>query len=77
MDIASRSKDKRAPMNDFISNETRFENSLKFTPIWLEAFIITSIVWAFGGLFKEEARKRLDQKLKEKINNCKSDFATY
>ena len=32
--------DARLAVNDYINSDTRFENSLKFLPIWTEAFII-------------------------------------
>lgn len=40
----------RLAYNDFISNETRNENSLKFVPLWCEAFVITAISSTFGAI---------------------------
>ena len=40
-------KKKRLPRCNFIDSELRYENALKFTPIWLEAFVVFSIVWTF------------------------------
>jgi hypothetical protein len=50
---------------------------MKFTPVWIEAFIIFSAVWTFGSILNETGKKDLDQRMKESINKCKSDFVTY
>ncbi len=63
--------------NDFYNNESRFENSLKFLPIWAEAFVITSLVWTFAPIFSKKARGTLSEALKARILGCKSDFGTY
>lgn len=68
---------KRIVTTDFVGNEARYENSLKFLPIWLEAFILTAIAHSFGPVMKPNARKRLWDGLKVKYDQCKSDFATY
>lgn len=63
--------------NDFSSNDSRIENSLKFLPLWIEAFIITSLALSFGPILNKSARTRLSEKLKVKYEERKSDFATY
>ena len=73
----SKSADTRLAHNDFFNSEARLENSLKFLPIWSEAFVITSIAWTFGPIFNKRARKELAEALKVKILECKSDFGTY
>lgn len=55
----------------------RIENSLKFIPMWLEAFTIMSLAWTFQPLLKEKARKELAERIEAKINEGKSDFASY
>ena len=49
--------DARLAHNDFYNLESRQENSLKYLPIWSEAFVITSIVWTFASVLKKPARK--------------------
>ena len=49
----------RIPHTDFVTSESRYENSLKFLPIWLEAFVITSMALTFGPIMKEEGRKQV------------------
>ena len=50
------SSDARLANNDFVNNESRFENSLKFLPIWSEAFVMMSLAWTFGPVFNKKAR---------------------
>lgn len=69
--------EKRIAINDFIQNENRNENSLKFLPIWIEAFVLTSLSGTFGPVLKRDTRKSLSDLLKAKITETKSDFSTY
>jgi hypothetical protein len=46
-DFGDKQSSARIAINDFASNEMRIENSLKFIPMWLEAFLIMSIAWTF------------------------------
>jgi hypothetical protein len=55
----------------------RIENSLKFIPMWLEAFTIMSLAWTFQPLLKEKARKELGERIEAKMTEGKSDFASY
>jgi len=66
-DFISRKNDIRIASNDFVANDTRFENSLKFLPIWCEAFVLTSLVWTFAPLFNDNAKKELNERFKAKI----------
>ena len=76
-EFVSKSSDARLAHNDFNNNDARFENSLKFLPIWAEAFVITSIAFTFGPIFTKRARRELSEALKKRILECKSDFGTY
>ena len=67
----------RISYNDYVTNEARFENSLKFLPIWCEAFVITAIIWTFVPLFKSTARAELGKRLEVKMVKAKGDFQTY
>lgn len=69
--------EKRIAINDFIQNENRNENSLKFLPIWIEAFMLTSLSGTFGPVLKRDTRKSLSDLLRAKIKETKSDFSTY
>ena len=69
--------DFRIAINDFASNDMRIENSLKFIPMWLEAFTIMSIAWTFQPILKEPARKELAAKIEAKITEGRGDFASY
>lgn len=42
----------RIAVNDFIQNENRQENSLKFLPIWMEVFVITALAGTFGLILR-------------------------
>ena len=55
-EFVGKSSDARLANNDFINNESRQENSLKFLPIWSEAFVLISLAWTFGPIFKKRAR---------------------
>jgi hypothetical protein len=46
-DFGDQKSEARIAINDFASNDMRIENSLKFIPMWLEAFLIMSIAWTF------------------------------
>jgi len=66
--------EERIAVNDFLSNENRVENSLKFLVMWLEAFLITALVGTFGPIFSSDAKNRLAKKLRLKMEERKSDF---
>ena len=53
----SRRPDARLAYNDFYNLESRQENSLKYLPIWSEAFVITSMVWTFAPILNRKARR--------------------
>lgn len=67
----------RISVCDYTNNETRFENSLKFLPIWCEAFVVTSLVWTFIPLFRPEARRELAERIELRMKERKADFQTY
>jgi tetratricopeptide (TPR) repeat protein len=56
-DVQARAQGKRLPKCNFMDSELRYENALKFTPIWLEAFVIFSIVWTFSPIFSDSGKK--------------------
>jgi len=70
-------KKKRIPRCNFIEAEIRFENALKFTPIWLESFVIFSMVWTFYPVLSDRGRKVLDRKLQNKFNSARTDYGVY
>jgi len=51
----------------FADNDQRVQNSLKFRAIWIEAFFIQSLLWAFSTLLKKGHRERYAEHIKEKI----------
>lgn len=69
--------DARLAHNDYYNLESRQENSLKYLPIWSEAFVITSLVWTFAAVLDKKARKQLADAMKTRILGAKSDFGTY
>lgn len=73
----SKRSDARLAHNDFLNLESRMENSLKNLPIWSEAFVITALAWTFAPIFRKEAREQLNEALKTRITELKSDFGTY
>lgn len=60
-----------------MDSELRYENSLKFTPIWLEAFVIFSIVWTFSPILSDSGKKELDARLRAKYESARTDFGLY
>lgn len=60
-----------------MKDELRLENSQKFAPIWLEAFAIYAITWAFGVVLTEQGKKELDVALRNVISKNKGDYSTY
>jgi hypothetical protein len=70
-------KKKRLPKCSFIDSEIRYENALKFTPSWLEAFVLFAMVWTFHPILSEEGRKQLDHRLTAKYNTARTDFPVY
>ena len=68
---------KRLPRCSFLDSEIRFENALKFTPSWLESFLVYAMVWTFYPILSDAGRKNLDQRLKAKYEIAKKDFPTY
>jgi hypothetical protein len=55
----------------------RYENGLKFTAIWLESFIVYSMVWTFYPVLSESGRKRFDEKLQAKYETARTDYGVY
>ena len=47
--------EKRYAVTDFVSNEARYENSLKLLPVWLEGIFITALIHSFGPVLNEAA----------------------
>lgn len=70
-------KRKRLPRCNFIDSEMRLENALKFTPIWLEAFMIYALVWTFHPVLSHAGRQQLDEKLRAKYESARTDFNAY
>lgn len=70
-------KKKRAPRCNFIDSEIRFENALKFTPIWLESFVVFSMVWSFYPILSDIGRKQLDERLRKKYEAARTDYTIY
>ena len=70
-------KKKRLPRCAFIESELRYENGLKFTAIWVESFIVFSMVWSFYPHLSIDGRKRLDERLKAKYETARTDYGTY
>lgn len=64
-------------MNKFIDDEIRYENAIKFTGIWLESFIIFAVAWTFGAILNDFGKQLLDEKIKERIELNKMDYASY
>jgi len=67
-------KNKRLPKCNFLDDELRLENALKFTPVWVEAFIIFSLVWTFCPVLSDSGKKQLDERLKLKFEMARTDF---
>ena len=70
-------KKKRLPRCAFIESELRYENGLKFTAIWLESFIVYSMVWTFYPVLSQSGRKRLDERLQAKYETARTDYGVY
>jgi len=70
-------KKKRLPRCNFLDSEIRFENALKFTAIWLESFIVFSMVWSFYPVLNDAARQRLDKRRRTKYEAARTDYAVY
>ena len=50
---------------------------MKYTPVWLEAFILYAVLWSFGSVMNDIGRKELDAKLKERIHENKMEFTVF
>jgi hypothetical protein len=70
-------KRKRLPRCNFIDSEMRLESALKFTPIWLEAFVIFALVWTFHPVLSRAGRKQLDERLQAKYDSARTDYNAY
>lgn len=46
-------------------------------PIWIEAFIISSIISTFGPILDRKAQIRISDLIKVKYEERKGDFATF
>jgi dynein heavy chain len=77
-DVADRvDKTRRLPRCYFMDDELRYENALKFAPIWVECFVLFSLVWSFNPVLTENGRKEFDRRLRKKYEMCRSDYGTY
>jgi len=70
-------KRKRLPRCNFIDSEMRLESALKFTPIWLEAFVIFALVWTFQPVLSAAGRRHLDERLRAKYESARTDYNAY
>jgi hypothetical protein len=70
-------KKKRLPRCSFLESEIRFENALKFTPIWLESFFVFSMIWTFYPVLSENGRKNLDRRLLTKYETARTEYSVY
>lgn len=70
-------KKKRLPRCSFLESEIRFENALKFTPIWLESFFVFAMIWTFYPVLSDNGRKNLDRRLLTKYETARTDFSVY
>lgn len=55
----------------------RSENALKYLPVWVECFILFSLVWTFGPVLTEDGQKEFDRRLRSKYEACRSSFTAY
>ena len=46
-------------------------------PIWLEAFVIISLTWAYGSVLLSTGKKELDLIVRETLSKHRSDFTSY
>jgi hypothetical protein len=60
-----------------MEDELRYENALKYMPIWLECFVLFSLVWTFGPALSEQGRKELDRRLQSKYEKGRTDYSQY
>ena len=52
-------------------------NALKFTPIWIESFVIFALVWTFRPVLSAKGRKALDKRLRAKYEVARTDYNSY
>ena len=70
-------KTKRPAKCSFIESDIRAENALKFTAIWLEAFVVFAMVWTFYPVLSDRGRKQLDHRLQVKYTSARTEYAVY
>ena len=60
-----------------MDDETRYENALKYTPVWLECFLIFALAWTFNPVLSATGQKELDVRLRAKYEAARSDIGQY
>ena len=55
----------KPPELKFAENDTLFEASLKNMPHWIDCMFLYSMIWAFGSILTEEAKKEFELYLRK------------
>lgn len=68
---------KRLPRCSFMNDDRRYENAIKYTPVWIEAFVIFSLVWTFNPVLSDAGKRQLDDRLRSKYELGRTDYQQY
>jgi hypothetical protein len=69
-------KNQKVPLISFVDIESRYQNSVRYKNIWIEAFFIFSLVWSFGYILKPHMLKEFNRLIKRKIVGNKDELST-
>ena len=57
----------RPPEHTFIENDFLFEQSVRHKNMWIDSFFLYSLIWAFGSILTDEARRHFNTWLHQVI----------
>ena len=57
----------KPPENNFVENDFLFEQSVRNKNYWIDCFFLYSLIWAFGSILTDEARRHFNTWLHQVI----------
>ena len=63
----------KTPNYNWVESETLIEFSIKFKDQWVDSFFIFALVWSFGSILNEDAKRQFDVWIRDEIKKNEED----
>jgi hypothetical protein len=63
----------KVPNYNWVESDTMIEQSIKHKDEWVDAFFIFALVWSFGSILNESAKKKFDLWIRDEIKKNEED----